>query len=114
MILEVIIALLKANNVQIEAFESHKVPSIAYTFTNLTSDKVKRQDRLELTIIEKDYLKALQKSEQLKEILLTLGDDRLQDDILSVELNGGGTLRDHTTKCIHIKQIYILKSKERY
>ncbi|MGL5766020.1 MAG: hypothetical protein ACRCX8_10310 [Sarcina sp.] len=113
MILEEVIGLLSANNVQVEAFSTNKTSGIVYEFANLTSDKIKRQDRFSLTIIDKNYHKALETSEKLKEILLTLADNRCTMSVNSVELSGGGTMYFEDTNTYHVKQIYTLKSKEK-
>lgn len=111
MVIDTLIDVLNKAGIVINAFASDKAPCINYEFVSLTSDKIKRQDRFTLTVIDRDYIKALEQAEHIKSILLTFGDNKLQDNVFSVELTGGGTL--HNNKMFHVKQIYTIKSKEK-
>ncbi len=101
----------------VHAFGSKKKNCIVYDYTELTSDKIKAQARLTLTIIttknENDFTKNLLIHKRVKQLLLTLGDEKLNNDILEVALNGGGILENDESNTIHNKAIFIVKYKER-
>ena len=49
--------------------------------------------------------------ENIKQILITLGDNGLNNNILSIELNGGGSLENVETNTFHFKAFFNIKSK---
>lgn len=98
-------------NSKIHMFKT--VDGIAYRFIHLTSDKIKEQSRLEITVVNNDYARACIILERVKTILLTFADSKLNDDILSVELNGGGCIENEDTKAIHLKANFIIVNKYR-
>ena len=51
--------------------------------------------------------------ERVKQLLLTVGDAKLNDEILNVSLNGGGVLFDEQTGQHILKAYFIFVSKER-
>lgn len=121
MILDDILNILK-NDIELKqlidgvhAFGSKQKNCIVYEYAELTSDKIKAQARLTLTIItlKNEYAKNLLIHKRVKQLLLTLGDNQLNNNILEVALNGGGILENDETLTIHNKAIFILKYKER-
>jgi hypothetical protein len=88
-------------------------PCISYKFMPVTSDGIKRQDKLEINCISNNYAEADEILKRVKQLLLTLGDRKLNNDILEVALNGGGYLKEENTDNHIIKAFFIIKSKER-
>ena len=74
---------------------------IVYDCHSLSDDKVKRTDRLQLTIIADTLAKSLAIESRVKTLLLTFADLPLNDQILQVEVNGGGSLYDEARKKNH-------------
>lgn len=90
-----------------------KSDSIVYRYNNLTSDGVKEQNRLEISCLSKDYVKANQILDRVKTILLTIGDNQFNEDILEITLNGGGYLFEVDTNNHIIKAIFIVKNRRK-
>lgn len=67
---------------------------VIYNFHTIYQDKKVQKCRLQINIIATTTAKTVAIEERIKTILLTLGDGPLTNDILQVELNGGGTLYD--------------------
>lgn len=86
---------------------------IVYNLVPLTGDGVKEQSRLEITVISRGMQEGLAILEQIKSVLLTLGDEPLTSGILSVALNGGGSLENWETGTYHCKAFFIVVSKYR-
>lgn len=84
-----------------------------YKFMSLTSDRIKAQGRFELTAICDSYSKSIKAIEQAKKSLLTLADEKLTDDILTVVVNGGGSLRDKDAGTFHELANFTITYKER-
>lgn len=84
---------------------------IWYNFTNLSSDKLKEQNRFSVTCISQDIGRALQMMKLVKDCLLTLGDEQRTNDILAISLNGGSDpMENIETGTIHIKANFIVKN----
>lgn len=100
---------------KIYGFSTTKLKSIVYDYVDLTSNKIVGQARLTLTIntLKVDYSLNMQIISKVKQLLLTLGDKQLNNDILTVEQNGGGMLENQETSTIHNKIIFTIKYKER-
>lgn len=81
---------------------------IAYTFYDVTNDKIKTQAQFSLTIINDDLLKAYKIKNRVDKILLTFSDEQLLDKILKIVQNGGGQYFDETLKMRKIKTTYIV------
>lgn len=114
MILKEIISILKTLNYPLYPFGSDIIEDcIVYNFVPLTSDKIKEQNRLEITVISKDIETGLIILEKIKGLLLTLGDNKLTDDILEISLNGGGSLENLETNTFHFKAFFIVKNRYR-
>ena len=86
---------------------------ISYKYSMISSDGIKAQNKLEINFISSDYTKSEQMLNRVKKLLLTVGDERLNENILNVGLNGGGTLYDEITGQHIIKAYFILTTKER-
>lgn len=85
-------------------YGTEKIGSIFYKVTPLSSDGVKETYRLEITSIMKDDYKALRIREILKELLLTVGDNPLTDNILKCRQNGGSSpIFNESTQTYHTK-----------
>lgn len=100
---------------KIYGFSTTKLKSIVYDYVDLTSNKIVGQARLTLTIntLKVDYSLNMQIISKVKQLLLTLGDKQLNNDILTVEQNGGGMLENQEASTIHNKIIFTIKYKER-
>ena len=72
----------------------HLGDCVIYNFHTIYQDKKVQKCRLQINIIATTTAKTVAIEERIKTILLTLGDSPLTNDILQVELNGGGTLYD--------------------
>ncbi|MEL7646979.1 MAG: hypothetical protein AAGU76_02745 [Sedimentibacter sp.] len=100
---------------KIYGFGTTELNSIVYDYVDLTSNKIIGQARLTLTIntLKVDYDLNLEIVSKVKQLLLTLADEKLNNDILTVEQNGGGMLENQETSTIHNKIIFTIKYKER-
>lgn len=74
---------------------------ILYSFHTTMSDRITERCRLQLTIIASTMATTLLIEDRIKYLLLSLGDEPLTNDILRVEINGGGTLYDNDRKKFH-------------
>lgn len=106
-------AAFKSKITSIHAFEVYDVNTAKYVYTQLTNDKIKAQSRFELTAICSNYENAIAAIDAAKAVLLTKGDNALNDDILEITQNGGGSLYNAATETYHQKAIFIIKYKER-
>lgn len=86
---------------------------IIYNIVPVSNDGAVQQDRLEITVISKDLLTAQRMLEQVKKVLLTVGDTKFNNDILDISLNGGGSLENLETETYHLKAYFIVTSKYR-
>lgn len=66
-----------------------------YNYHTTAADKITESKRLEITIIAKTLSKTVDIENQIKRLILTLGDTPLITNILQVEVNGGGSLYDN-------------------
>lgn len=103
------------NDSKIYAFSATKLNSIVYIYTDLSSNKITGQAKLELTVntLLTDYALNMQITSRIKELLLTLADEQFNNDIIEILQNGGGSLRNDETGTIHCKLIFNIKYKER-
>ena len=88
-------------------------PFIRYIYTPLTSDGVKAQARLDLTAVSPSIATSLDTITECNKSLITIGDLPVDDNILEIRLNGGGSLYNEDTKTFHVKAIYTILYKER-
>ncbi len=102
-----------SNNTGIYLNKTDKSDSITYRFINLSSDGIKEQNRLEISCLSKGYLKANEILDRVKAVLLTIGDEQFNNDVLEIALNGGGYLFDDDTKNHIVKAFFIVKNKYR-
>lgn len=84
---------------------------VAYKWVTLTDDGVKQQHRLEITVIDKSYGKCTLISKRIQDILLTVGDKTFNNDILTIEQNGGGVLQQEDTGYIYVKSYFTIKTR---
>jgi len=87
--------------------------SINYIIIPSSSDGIKEQYRLEITIISDSFLKGAIMLDDVKEVLLTQADEKKTDTILSIELNGGGNMINYLTKTYHMKAYFVIKTRMR-
>ena len=85
---------------------------IVYQWLPVSSDRIKRLDKLEINIITETQSKGFKIEKRLKELLLTLGDKPLMDGIQDCNLNGGGNLFDYERQKNHRILYFYILSKE--
>lgn len=114
MVLNELLNILKSLGYPVKPFGTDEIEDcIVYNFIPLTSDKIKEQNRLEITVISKSMSDGLKTLEDVKGLLLTQGDEQLTDSILNVALNGGGSLKNLETNTFHFKANFIVLSRYR-
>lgn len=86
---------------------------ISYKYTPITNDGIKAQDKIEINCISKDYSIANKLMDIVKSLLITIGDEKLNDSILEISLNGGGYLFNEDTNQHILKAFFIVKSRYR-
>lgn len=86
---------------------------ITYKYSLISSDGIKAQSKLEINCISPDYAKAESILNRVRQLLITVGNKQLNNDILNVALNGGGSLYIEETKQHIIKAYFILTIRER-
>lgn len=91
----------------IEGFED----GIIYSLTPLSDNGIVRTDRLEIHIVAAQMATLHAIDNIVRNILLTIGDEPLEDDVLQVALNGGGTMEDLATNTKHLITYYTIVSK---
>lgn len=74
---------------------------VIYQITPQIDNKAHQTLRVQLSIITETLSKALEIEKVLKQLLLTIGDQPLTDNILQVEANGGGSLYDYNRQKYH-------------
>lgn len=83
---------------------------IVYNFIPVTDDGIKAQSRLDITCISKNYDTAYIMLERIKQLLITIADDHLTNNILTIEQNGGGSLKDGE---VHkLKAFFVVKYRK--
>lgn len=99
---------------RIHAFSTEELNSIVYDYVDLTSNKIVGQSRLTITVntLEVDYNLNLQIVSKIKQLLLTLADEQFNNNIMEIQQNGGGILRNEETSTIHNKIIFTIKYRE--
>ncbi|AMJ40697.1 hypothetical protein [Anaerotignum propionicum] len=114
MVLNELVGILRPLGYPVKPFGTTEIEDcIVYNFIPLTSDKIKEQNRLEVTVISKSMEKGLKILEDVKNLLITQGDEQLTDSILNVALNGGGSLENLETNTFHFKANFIVLSRYR-
>lgn len=81
---------------------------IVYNFTPLTDNKIVRTERLEIHIIADTLAAAWATDEEVRQVLLTIGDEALVEGIHKVEINGGGSMEDAATGTKHLITYYYI------
>lgn len=94
-------------------YKNEHIQCILHKFVPLSSDGIKEQNRLELTFIHEDELIAKKLMNRVKELLITVGDNKLNNEILEISLNGGGNLVDYQTNTIQLKAFFNIKNRVR-
>lgn len=84
------------DNPHIEMFSTSidNLPAITYTFSDVSDNAIKKIEKLEVRAISTDIATTINIANKVKEIVLTVGDTPLSNNILSVEVNGGGLMED--------------------
>lgn len=77
------------------------IPAIAYRFYTISDDGVKRVDKFEITIIDKSLESVELIAEEVRNTLITIGDDGKNNYITDISINGGGLLENIETKTYH-------------
>ena len=87
--------------------------SVSYILIPSSSDGIKEQYRLETTIVSNDFVRAVKMLDDVKNALLTIADTQKTNNILNIELNGGGNMVNYETNTYHLKAFFAVKSKKR-
>ena len=85
---------------------------IVYKHSNLFSNGIIAQDRLEVTVCNENHATALQKAEQIKRALVTTGANKKTEHTLEIALNGGGYYFNPDIKSHCFKAIFSISYKE--
>ena len=99
-----------ATNSKIHMFSTKE--GIAYKLIPLTSDGIKGQYRLEITVVHKDYDVAMSILDRVKKLLITFSDTPFNNKIKSIGQTGGGIIENPDTKDINLTCLFILRVKE--
>lgn len=114
MILDELVNILKSLGYPVRPYGTELIRDcIVYNFVPIKSDKIKEQNKLEITVISDSMASGLKILSEVKEALLTFGDTPLSDNILEVTLNGGGSLENLETDTFHFKAYFIVENKYR-
>lgn len=112
MMLTKILTLLKSNTeLPVRFIKNDKVEKcIIYNFTPISDDGVIRQDKLQIQIVGFDIKEIEEEDLKIRKNLLSFG-DRI-DDILKIELNGGGVIDyDDETSSLSKFSFYIITNR---
>ena len=113
-ILDEILSILKPLGYNIYPFGTEKIENcIIYNLIPISSNKIIEENRLEITVISLDMETGLKIVEKIKQELITLGDKPLTNNILTINLNGGGSLENLETNTFHFKVFFNVKSRYR-
>lgn len=74
---------------------------VIYDVYTTSHNKIIQETRLQITIIADKLSTTLAIEQEIEKILLTLGDNSLNNTILQVEANGGGSLYDNSRRKNH-------------
>lgn len=74
---------------------------IIYDYYTTSYDKCKKYARLQITIIATTIVKTLEVEDRVNELLTTLGDENKTNNVLKVQVNGGGSLYDYARNMNH-------------
>ena len=86
---------------------------IVYSYEPVSDNGVVRKDRLTLRIIAETLPKVNEIDDMLRNILITIGDEKKIEGIFDCYVSGGGVLRDTDTHYYHsIKYYYITIKSE--
>lgn len=120
MIQEVITLLRTQTNYEyyFDATKDLKKDVVVYNYYDSVDNGIYKESRLELHIIVKgvDEAAIIRSEEMYKtinKVLITVADNKLTENILEVEQNGGGLLTDYNTKTIHKIMYYNIRMKGR-
>lgn len=94
-------------------YKNEHINCILHKLVLLSSDGIKEQNRLELTFVHEDELIAKKLMNRVKELLTTVGDNKINNEILEISLNGGGNLVDYQTNTIQLKAFFNIKNRVR-
>ena len=104
---------LKALVTIITPFNTSTINTAYYKAVKLTSDAVTGQFRFEFTAICTTYPNAVKAIEEVEKTLLTMGDNQLSDNILTVSRNGGASMKNEETQTFHETAMFTITYRER-
>ena len=113
-ITEDILTVLNSTGYNIIAYSASldELDCIVYSLIPQTADCAKEEYRLEITVIARDFVTAMNMLDTVKKAIITTGDMQLTEHILSVEQTGGGTIYNYGTNTHHMKAFFTLRTKE--
>lgn len=74
---------------------------LVYDLVPISDNGVRKESRLEIRIIAFSLKKAEQIDEQIRKLLLDIGDNNKIDGLSSIKITGGGTMQDLGTNTVH-------------
>lgn len=102
MIQELIQLIEVASGLSVIPFQTEKIePCVIYKYYPQSDDGAVTQYRLELRVIAFSLGEAEEISNRIRKAIITIGDSKKIDSILSCNLNGGGVLKDNGTNTTH-------------
>ena len=84
---------------------------LIYDVYTTLANKIQEQNRLTITIVAETLSEIDTIEEEVKRSILTLADNQLTNNILQVELNGGGSLYDYDRQKHHRTLYFTLISR---
>lgn len=112
-VLENIIALIEsATGLQMKALDTDNANDcIVYQYYTVSDNGAVAQNKMQIRIIAHSLNDVLNYENQIKNVLLCAGDISKVEGIKSIELNGGGTLKDYNTNTIQNILYFIITKR---
>ena len=79
----------------LKPYPDTRAEGISYSYFPVTNDGTVEIGQFELTIANKNLIKCYEAKDEINDILITLGDEQLTNNILSITQSGGGYYRDN-------------------
>lgn len=102
-------------NATITESKIHPMPcnedGISYNYNDLTNDALVRQSQFKATIIHDDLMKCYEIKERVDNLLITLGDQSFNKDIMSIAQTGGGFFYDADLQKYKVVTIYTIQER---
>jgi len=112
-VLENVIGLINsATGLEVKALDTDNANDcIVYQYYTVSDNGAVAQVKLQLRIIAHSLNDVLSYEKQIKNVLLCAGDISKVEGVKSIELNGGGTLKDYETNTIQNILYFIITKR---